>query len=284
MSCLRIQFDFNSACHIRRRRYRRTVAFCYLKRNITSAHCPCSDCRKCHLFSGLIASCNVSIEINLIHFTFQHLRCLSDDPLFQFLTGSCHRHTGHISRTWCIRAWIIRRSIGICSGYCNIIQITVQTFCCHLCKNRITPGSHVRCRDWHIVDTILAQFDRRRSDIYIGNAGSLHGKCYSDAADFAIRHNFSWILFIPSGHFFYSRKAFIKCTAIRCLPIICRHELSFFDHILHTDLHRIHAKFFCQFINRCLNRKDSLRRSISTISSCCHPVGIDHIVTEPVCI
>ena len=25
MSCLRIQFDFNSACHIRRRRYRRTV-------------------------------------------------------------------------------------------------------------------------------------------------------------------------------------------------------------------------------------------------------------------
>ena len=209
----------------------------------------------------------MTVKFDLIHGTGQHLSGPFADFYLQFFTGLLHRFSCNIRRTGRIRSGIIRRSIGICPRYDDIFHRTIQTFCCHLSQDRIAACSHVCRTDHQCIDSVLIQFNRCRADINTRNTGPLHRHTDTDTSHFAVSHITAWEFFIPSDHLFGSQKAPVQCTALCRLAVICRHRLTFTNHIFQAKLDRIHPQSSRQFIDCTLYSKNTLSRSISTVCS-----------------
>ena len=181
--------------------------------------------------------------------------------------GFFHRFSGNIRRTRCIGTGVIRGRIGICADNGNVIHITLQTLCRHLGQNRIAAGSHIGRCDQHRIAAVVVDFDRCRSDIEIGNTGALHRHRNADAAHLSISHITARIFLIPADHLFRTLHALVKRTAVCRFAIVSRHELSLTDHVLLPDPDRIDAKTRCHLTDSRFYGKDTLRRTVSAVST-----------------
>ena len=165
----------------------------------------------------------------------------------------------------------------------NLIHLTVQTFCCHLWQNRVTPCSHIWSTNQETVESIIVHFNSNRCCIYSGNTWALHCHCHTDTSDFSISHITAREFFIPFHHFFCLFHTLIQGTAVCRLPVICRHYLPLTNHIFLTQRDRIHIHFFCQLIDCRLYCKQALCCTISTISTGWHYIRVYHVISKTEC-
>ena len=283
MTGLFVQFNLHSSCHEWRRWCRWTVTFCCFQCTAISTHWFRTNIYQWYRLPCFWPFYTVACKFQFFHRCIQHTGCNLKNSGDQFLAGFFYRFSCYICRTWRIRSRIVWRRIRICSEDFYIFHRTIQAFCRHLCKDRITSGTHICRCDHQSIESIIIHLNGCRSYIDTGDSGTLHSHCDSHTSDFAVSHIFVWIFIFPSDQLRSPFKATVKCTALRRLTVICRHNVAFSYHVLKTDLHRIHMKSLRHLIYRRFHRKDSLCCSISTICSCCHVICIDNIICKTVC-
>ena len=243
-----------------------------------------TDFRCCHGFSCGNTAYTVSFKTGIVHVALQHLSSCLLHLFDQMKCCLFHGFTGNVCRTGCVRSGIVRWGVGICTGYCDPVRITFQTFRCHLRQCRITSGSHISSTDREQICSIFVQLNGRRSYIHIGNTGSLHGHGHTDASHFSVAHIPARELLFPPDHLCRAFQTTIQRTTVVWLTIISRHDIAFPHHIYLTQLHRIHMQFLRQFVYRWFQCKLTLCRTISTICSCRHYIGIHNIVIKTECL
>ena len=76
----------------------------------------------------------------------------------------------------------------------------------------------------------------------------------------------------------------VQRTGIGRLSEVRRHEHALPHNIFHAELHRVHLKLLCQFIDRRFQRKDSLGSSVTTVSARCLHIRVNYIAGKPGCL
>ena len=236
-----------------------------------------------HFFLSLEAAHAGSDKFYIVLRFAQHLSAQLAHLLLQAGAGFFYCLTRYISRTGCVRSGIIRGSVGVCTEYRDVVHITFQTLRRHLRQNRIAARAHVCCTDHQRVSAALFQLDRGGTDIQSGNTGALHRHCDTGCTYFAIAHISRLAALVPMEQLLGVIHAAIQRTAGCHFIIISGHSLPFVYHVLFPDRDCIHTKATCQLIDCRFHREQSLRCTVSTISTRRLHICVNHIVGKSEC-
>ena len=224
-----------------------------------------------------------SVKIYFLRIRLQNFCTKSADFAAKLLTGLNYCHSGGVSCGWGIRAGIIWRNICIYPKHNNIIYWSFHTVSCHLGKNGITAGTHIRTSKSQCIGTVFIQLHICAAHVNSCNRGTLHGHGNTYSADFSISKILTGIFFIPVHHFLCPFHTLIHGTAFCCITIsVCRKRLSLKRHVQLPDLYRIHSHDLSQLVHCWFNCIDSLCCSVSTVRSCCLYIGINNIIGKTI--
>ena len=233
-------------------------------------------------FAVVNAAHALALEHDVLRLAAEHPGRDRADALFELGAGFLHRFAGHIGRRGRIRARIIRRSVGVRAEHGDVVHAAVQALGGHLGQDRVAAGAHVRRADDQVIGAVLAQLDRRRTDVDARNAGPLHRHGHARGAHLAVAHVAHRVFFIPVENAAAVLHAAVQRAGVGHLAVIGGHRHALAHHVFVAQHSRVHVQLFGQLVDDGLQRIDALGRAVAAVSPGRLVVRVHNVIAEPV--
>ena len=280
LACQQIGFYFGHTGHKRRRGQHAVLLHGFFQSDIVIHHRSGGYIKETYSLVADSITHLASVKDNLIRAAFQQACAKLANLAAQTLCADFYGLTCNICCTGCVGTRVIRRRVGIRTEYGNVIVITFQNLCCHLCQNGIAACAHIGSTDQQSVMSLIVDFDGSTADVAVRNGAALHRNSHAHCAYLAVRQLLQRELLLPAAHLAYLLQAAVQRAACVGRTVISRHNIALTRNIHLTQLNRVHLQACCQLVHSGFYGKDALRSTVPAVCACSLQVGVNYVKAE----